>query len=231
MVIWKTWRSPIVVFAVTAMLAVSAYASFEVAADVNDAADGGAQLGAISKAAADVELAWFQLMGADALAATGQAPAEAQGFYDAGINLYNSSKAVLSAAGKEPINQALAGSDQGLLAMNAAFAGTMALAASGDVAAATGNHMDGTLLLYGSVEPAVKGLAQVAQVADGQLEARMDNGAANLRIFAWISVVVVAMGAAFAGWSAWSIYRREEEEEAGDASVSSEQPASWERAA
>ncbi len=225
------WRNPIAVFAVSMMLAVTVYASFAAAGDINDASDGGVQLGAISKAAADIELAWFQMMGADALAATGHAPAEAQGFYDAGLDLYNSSKAVLAAAGKEPIDQALAGSDQALVAMNAAFAGTMELAKSGNIEAATANHMDGTVLLYGNVEPAVKGLAQVGQVADGQLAARLNNGAADLRLLGSVSAAIVAMGALFAGWSAWSIYRREDEEEMAMEAPSYEQPESLDRAA
>lgn len=230
MILWNKWRNPIVVVAVAVMLAVSTYASFAVASDVNDAADGGIQLGAISKAAADVELAWTQMIGADALAATGQASAEAQASFDSATNLYNSSKAVLAAADKDPINQALAGSDQGLVLMNDAFAGTMDLAKTGEIARATANHTGGVLVLYASVEPAVKGLAQVGQAADLQLKARMDNGAADLRLLGWISAAVVALGAAFAGWSAWSIYRRDEEEDEAD-SMATEPSASWEEAA
>ncbi len=229
MAILNKWRNPIVIFAISVMLAVTVYASFAAAGDINDAADGGVQIGAISKAAADFELAWFQMMGADALAATGEAPAEAQGFYDGGLALYNQSKAVLQAADREPINLAIAGSDQALVMMNAAFEGTMALAASGDIAAATSNHMDGTVVLYSNVEPAVKGLAQVGVVGDERLTARLNSGAADLRMLGWISVAVVALGAVFAGWSAWSIYRREDEDAAE--SATSDQSSSWSQAA
>lgn len=233
MSIWNKWRNPIVVFAITAMLGLSAYVSFAAASDVNDAADGGAQIGAVAKAAADFELAWFQMMGADALAATGQAPDEAQGFYDGAINLYNSSKAVLAAADREPINMALAASDQGLVAMNAAFAQTMALAANGDIVGATNNHMDGTVVLYGNVDPAVKGLAQVAQAGEADLQTRLTSGADELQVFGWITIAVAALAAGFAGWTAWTIYRREETEVATEftSGESSEPPASWERAA
>ncbi len=216
------------------MLAVAAYGSLAAAGDINEAADAQVSIGALSTAASDLELAWFQVMGADALAATGQAPAESQGFYDAGIELYNSSKLVLSAAGIEQIDQALAGSDQGLVAMNAAFAGTMALAANSDVAGATSNHMDNTLVLYDNVAPAVEGLGLVAQAADARLEAKMNSGASSLRLLGWLSAGVVALAALFAGWSAWSIYRREDDEvemvtESG--SDSTDQSDSFERAA
>lgn len=211
MFLWTVWRNPIAVFAVVAVLAVASYATFAAASEVNEAADGQMEIGAVAKAAADLELAWFQAMGADALAATGQAPDEAQGFYDGAINLYNSSKVVLSAAGIDEVNQALAGSDQALVVMNQAFEVTKQLAANGDVVGATRNHMDNTVVLYSNVEPAVKGLAQIAQAGDARLEARLDNGATDLRIFGWISAVVAAMGAAFAGWTAWSIYRRDDD--------------------
>lgn len=232
MSIWTKWRNPIAIFAVTAMLAVAAYGSLAAASDINEAADAQVSIGALSDAASDLELAWFQAMGADALAATGEAPAEAQGFYDGAIELYDSSKLVLSAAGIEQIDQALAGSDQGLVAMNAAFAETMRLAnEEGNVAAATANHMDNTVALYSNVDPAVKGLALVAQAADARLEAKMNSGASSLRLLGWLSVAVVAIGAAFAGWTAWSIYRRDDEAEMASGSGSSEQPESMERAA
>ena len=228
MFIWAKWRNPIALSVVAVMLAVAAFASFAAASDIDDAADGSVQIGAISKAAADIELAWFHMMGADALAATGEAPAEAQGAYDAGMNLYNSSKAVLAAAGKEPIDQALAGSDQGLVAMNAAFAGTMQLAELQGPAAATANHMDATLLIYNNVEPAVKGLGQIAQAADAELVAKMNNGASDLRLLGWVSAGVVALAAMFTAWSAWSIYRKEDDEAE---SVASDESVSFERAA
>ena len=231
MSIWTKWRNPIAIFAVTAMLAVAAYGSLAAAGDINEAADAQVSIGALSSAASDLELAWFQAMGADALAATGEAPAEAQGFYDGAINLYNSSKLVLAAAGIEQIDQALAGSDQGLDAMNAAFAETTRLAATGDVAAATSNHMDNTLVLYDNVAPAVEGLGLVAQTADARLEAKMNSGASSLRLLGWLSVAVVALGAIFAGWTAWSIYRRDDEAEMASSSDTMEQPESMERAA
>lgn len=229
MFIWTKWRNPIAVFAVTGMLAAAAIVSMIAAGDLNEASDAQVTVGALSKAAADFELAWFQAMGADALAATGQAPDESQGFYDGSINLYNSSKAVLSAAGISQINQALAASDQGLAVMNAAFAETMRLAASGDVASATDNHMDGTVALYGRVDPAVKGLALVAQAADARLEARMNSGAAKLRLMSGLSLAIAAMGALFAGWTAWSMYRREDD--AATVGEASPQPVSFEKAA
>lgn len=231
MSIWTKWRNPIAIFAVAAMLAVAAYGSLTAAGDINEAADAQVSIGALSNAAADLELAWFQLMGADALAATGEAPAESQGFYDGGLELYNSSKAVLAAAGIEQIDQALAGSDQGLVAMNAAFDGTMQLAAAGDVAGATNNHIDNTLVLYDNVAPAVEGLGLVAQAADARLESSMNSGASSLRLLGWLSVGVVAIAAMFGGWSAWSIYRRDDEADMASSSDSKEQPESMERAA
>ena len=115
--------------------------------------------------------------------------------------------------------------------MNAAFEGTMALAAVGDVVGATANHMDNTVALYGSVDPAVKGLALVAQAADAKLEAALDSGASSLRLLGWISVAVVAMAAAFTGWSAWSIYRREEDGAVADSMPGSMEEPARERAA
>jgi hypothetical protein len=228
MSIWKNWRTPIAMFAVSGMLVAAAVSMIITAGDTNEAADAGVQLGALSQAAAGVELAWFQAMSADALAATGQAPDESQGFYDGAINLYNGNKAVLQAAGVAEIDQALAASDQGLAVMSQAFTGTRALAESGNVAAATANHLDATVALYGNVEPAVKGLALVAQAADAELESRLNSGAANLRLLSGLSLAVAALGAIFAGWTAAMIYRKEDDE-AG--SVATEQPTSWERAA
>jgi hypothetical protein len=220
------WRNQLVDVAVVGMLVAAGVASSMASSDINEAAEAQVQIGALSKAAADFELAWFQAMGADALAATGQAPDEAQGFYDGAINLYNSSKAVLASAGIPEIDQALAASDQGLAVMNQAFAGTMAYAAAGDVASATANHMNGTVVLYGNVDPAVEGLTLVAQAADAQLVAEMNSGASKLRLMSTLSFVVAAFGAAFAGWSAWSIYRKE-----GSAGSSHGEQASFERAA
>lgn len=216
------------VMVVTAMLAIAAYALIAASSDMKDAAGAQVKIGALSKAAADMELAWFQAMGADALAATGEAPDESQGFYDGAINLYNSSKVVLSAAGIEQIDVALAASDQGLAGMNAAFAETMRIAATGNVVAATDNHMDNTVVLYNTVEPAVKGLGQVAQAADARLEARMIAGASDLNLAGWISVFIGVIGAMFAGWSGWSIYRRESDA-AKMAAV--DEPASMDKAA
>ncbi len=220
------WRNPLVVVVVVGMLFAAGIASSMASNDLTDAAKADVQIGALSKAASNFELAWFQAMGADALAATGQAPDEAQGFYDGAINLYNSSKAVLASAGIPEIDQALAASDQGLAVMNAAFAGTMAFAAVGDVASATANHMNGTVVLYGNVDPAVKGLSLVAQAADAQLVSEMNSGASKLRLMSTLSLVVAALVAAFAGWSAWTIYRREE-----SANSSNGEQASFERAA
>ena len=200
------WRNQLVLAAVVGMLVVAGVASLIAANDLNEASEAQVQIGALSKAASDFELSWFQAMGADALAATGQAPAEAQGFYDGAINLYNTSKAVLASAGIPEINQALAASDQGLAVMNEAFRGTMAYAAAGDVASATANHMNGTVVLYGNVDPAVKGLSLVAQAADAQLVAEMSSGASQLRLISTLSFVIAAFGAVFAGWS---IFRKE----------------------
>lgn len=226
---WTKWRNPIAGFAVAGMLAFTAIAVFMATGDMNDAADAQVQIGALSSAAADLELAWFQAMGADALAATGQAPDESQGFYDGAINLYNSSKAVLASAGISQIDQALAASDQGLAATTAAFNETMRLAAAGDIVAATDNHMDSTVVLYGSVGPAVEGLAQIAQAADAKLFSSMNSGAATLRTLFGAGLAVAALGAAFAAWSAWAIYSRKEDY-AASGSDSSEVP-SMERAA
>ena len=200
------WRNQLVLTADVGMLVVAGVASLMAASDLNEASEAQVQIGALSKAASEFELAWFQAMGADALAATGQAPAEAQGFYDGAINLYNTSKAVLASAGIPEINQALAASDQGLAVMNEAFRGTMAYAAAGDVASATANHMNGTVVLYGNVDPAVKGLSLVAQAADAQLVAEMSSGASQLRLISTLSFVIAAFGAVFAGWS---IFRKE----------------------
>ena len=215
MSIWTNWRNPIAVIAIAGMLTVAGIASMMASTDLSDAADAQVKIGALSSAAAEVELAWFQAMGADALAATGQARAESQGFYDGSINLYNSSKAVLSSAGISQIDQALAASDQGLLAMDAAFNETMRIAATGDIEAATDNHMNSTVALYGNVDPAVKGLALVAQAADGKLEASMNSGASKLQLLSILSLVVAALGALFAGWTAWSVYRREDNADSG----------------
>ena len=229
MFIWNKWRNPIAVFAVAGMLTVAAISSMIAAGDLNEASDAQIQIGALSQAAAGVELAWFQAMGADALAATGEAPAESQGFYDGAINLYNANKAVLSAAGVSEIDQALGASDQGIAAMNVAFDETMALARAGNIAAATANHMDGTVALYGSVDPAVKGLALVAQGADALLVSEMNSGAFKLRLLSGISLAFAAMGGLFAGWTTWSIYRGRGRKENEAASAS--EPSSWERAA
>lgn len=227
MFIWTKWRNPIAVFTVSAMLTAAAILTVITASDLNEASDASVQIGALSKAAADLELAWFQAMGADALAATGQAPDEAQGFYEGAINLYDSSKVVLAAAGIPEINQALAASDQGLAGMTAAFAQTMALAPV-SVEQATQNHLAAAGAIYNSVDPAVKGLAQVAQAADAHLVSEMNSGATKLRIMAGLSFVIAAAGAAFAGWSAWSIYRREDDE---SAAAEGREPESYERAA
>ena len=226
MYVWKKWQNPVVLSVVAVMLAVSAYAVFATASDLNDASDAQVQIGALSKAASDIELAWYQAMGADALAATGEAADEAQGFYDGAINLYNSAKVVLSAAGIEQIDHAMAGSDQGLAAMNVAFAETARLASLGQVEAATDNHLNNNVAIYGNVDAAIDGLGLVAAAADERLAARMNGGAADLRMLGWISSFVVALGAAFAGWTAWSIYKREDETD----EVSAE-PSSFERAA
>ena len=229
MIFWKNWRNPITIFALAGMLTVAAIITLVAAGDLNEASDAQVQIGALSKAAADLELAWFQAMGADALAATGQAPDESQGFYDGAINLYNSSKAVLSAAGIPELDQALAASDQGLDVMNAAFVGTMALAAAGDVVAATDNHMNVTIALYNNVDPAVKGLALVAQAADARLEAKLNSGATTLRVLSGFSLAIAAMGAAFAGWAVWAVYRRRDDA-ASDGDSSQDRP-SWQQAA
>ncbi len=230
MFLWKKWRNPIAVFAVTAMLGLAAYGAIEASGDLSDAAGGQVQISQWAVAASDVELAWNEAVGADALAATGQAPAESQASFDAAIARYNSGKAILSTTGIEQVDLALAGTDQGLAALTASFNGTLALAASGDVAAATGNHMANTLAVFTGVQPAVQGLGQVSQAATVRLEGRMDSGASSLQLLGWISAAVVAIGAAFTGWSVWSIYRKDEEE-AEASTVSTEPSASWEQAA
>lgn len=219
------WRNPIAMFAIAGMLIAAGIVFMMAASDLNEAADGDVEIGALSHAASDFELAWFQLMGADALAATGEAPDEAQGFYDGGLNLYNSSKAVLSAAGIPEIDQALAASDQGLAATNAAFDETMQLALAGDVEAATANHMNATVALYGDVDPAVDGLAQVADAASASLQDEINSGASQARIMSGLSLVFAIAGAIFAGWTAYTLYRKEEEVQGV------EQPASYERVA
>ncbi len=225
MFLWNKWRNPIAMFAVAGMLIAAGIVFMMAAGDVSDAADGNVQIGALSQAAEDFELAWFQIMHADAVAATGNAEAEARGFYDGGLNLYNSSKAVLSAAGRTQIDQAIAASDQGLAAAGAAFEQTIALANTGDIEGATDNHLAANVGLYGQVDPAVKGLAQIAQAADAELKTKLDNGASQLRIMSSLSLAVAIAGAVFAGWTAWSVYRKEDEEQAV------ERPASMERAA
>lgn len=225
---WMNWRNPVAGFAVAGTLSVVAIAIFILASDLNEASDAQGTVGALSSAAAGVELAWFQAMGADALAATGQAPDESQGFYDGAINLYNSSKAVLAAAGVSQIDQALAASDQGLVAADAAFVETMRLAATGDVVAATNNHMDSTVVLYGSVDPAVKGLALVAQAAEAKLASSLNSAAKTLRVLFGVGIAAAAIGAFFAGWAVWAIYKDEDENALGADSL---QSVSMERAA
>jgi hypothetical protein len=81
----------------------------------------------------------------------------------------------------------------------------MRLAAAGDIVGVTDNHMDQTVALYAGVDPAVKGLALVAQAADARLVPKMNSGAASLRTLFGVSIAVGAIGALFAGWSAWAI--------------------------
>jgi hypothetical protein len=206
---WISWRNPAVVAVVAAMLAVAAIVSLLAASDLNEASDGQAIVSGLTQAAANIELAWYQAMGADALAATGQAPDEAQGFYDSAINLYNQNKAVLASVGIAEIDQAMAGSDQGLAGMTQAFAGTLALAGDGQIAEATANHLNASGAIYSQVDPAVEGLALVAQAADAKLQSKMDAGATKLRAISIIGLFVAAFGAAYAGWLAYTSRKEE----------------------
>ena len=224
---WISWRNPAAIFAVAAMLAVAAISSLLAASDLNEASDGQATVGALTRAASNIELAWYQAMGADALAVAGTAPDEAQGFYDGAITLYDESKAVLAAADIPEIDQALAGSDQGLLAMNASFAGTLALAENGDIQGATDNHMVNTFAIYNQVDPAVEGLALVALAADAKLQSKMDSGATKLRAVSIAGLVFAIFGAVYAGWL---VYRRDDESSM-DSGEMSEEPVNFEKAA
>jgi hypothetical protein len=211
-----SWRNPAAVIVVSAMLFVAGFASMIAAGDLNEASDGQATASALTRAAANMELAWYQLIGADALAATGAAPAEAQGFYDAAIELYNESKAVLSAAGVEQIDQAVAGSDQGLAGMTQAFQGTLQLAASGDIAAATQSHLQNTGAIYEAVDPALEGLMTIAGIADSRLQESLDSGAGSLRLLGIFSLIIASLGAAFAAYSGWTVYQQQSKGEAGE---------------
>ena len=220
---WITWRGPIVGFAVAAMLLVAGIGSLIAAGDLNEASEGQATASALTKAAANIELAWYQAMGADALAATGEAPDEAQGFYDGAINLYNEAKAVLSAAGVTQIDQALAGSDEGLASMTQAFEGTLQLAATQGAEAATAHHLQNTVAIYNAVDPAVDGLATIAEAADAKLQSSLDSGASTLRWLSIFSLLIAAAGLAYAAYSAWTVYQKE--------TAAAEQPAQLREAA
>lgn len=223
-----SWRNPAAIFVVAAMLGVAAVVSLIAASDLNEASDGQATVGALTRAAANVELAWYQAMGADALAVSGTANAEAEGFYAGAINLYDENRAVLAAAGITEIDQALAGSDQGIALMNEAFAGTVALSSAGMIQDATDNHMDATIAIYDNVDPAVQGLALVAQAADAQLQSEMNSGATKLRSVSIVGLVIAAFGALYGGWL---IYRRDDEAVEVTAEVSDDEPVDLQKAA
>lgn len=208
------WRSPATLFALAAILAIASWMSLMAAGNANEASDAQATTSALTHAAANIELAWYQAMGADALAATGEAPAEAQGFYDGAINLYNSARTVLLEAKVEQINQALAGSDQGLAGLSQAFQGTLQLAASGDIAAATQNHLQNTVTIYNSVDPAIEGLDTIAGLADAKLQSSLDSGASTLRWFSVFTLIVAAAGIAYAAYGAWTVYQDQQKAEA-----------------
>jgi hypothetical protein len=207
---WIVWRGPAALFALAAVLAIASFISLMAAGDANEASDGQATVAALTRAAADIELAWYQAMGADALAATGERPAEARDFYNGAINLYNEAKAVLAAAEVEQIDQALAGSDAGIAGMTQAFEGTLQLAASGNIPAATQNHFDLTInQIYNNVDPAVEGLAMVAAAADAKLQSSLDSGASTLRWFSVFTLIIAAAGLAYAAYNGWTVYQSE----------------------
>ena len=207
---WMPWRGPAIFLALSVMLMVSGLGTLMAAGDANEASDGQATASVLARAAADLELAWFQAMGADALAATGEAPLQSQGIYDGAINLYNQAKAVLAAAGVEQIDMALAGSDQGLQAMGQAFQQTLQLAETEGPAAATQHHLDITVVqIYNDVDPAVQGLKVVAGIADSRLQSSLDSGASTLRWFSVFTLIFAAAGLAWTAYSGWNVYRGE----------------------
>ncbi len=221
MSILSRWRNPMAVFAVSAMLAVAVFTIFTAAADVDEAADSTVKIAGLSEAAAAVESGWSLMMRADALAATGQAPAEAQAMFDQGQATYNAGKLALSTAGIEQVDQALAGTDQGLAGMIQSFGGTMQLAQV-DVGRATANHLTNSAGILANVQPAIVGLGQVVAAGDDRLVTRLNNGGSTLRLIAWLSAAVAALGMAFAAWSAWSMNRREDDDAAAIGSAESE---------
>ena len=207
------WRNSIAVLAVSAMLVVASVVFFTAAGDVNEASDSIAQISGLETAVDGVDTGWSYMVRADALAATGEAPEEARVLFDTGLATYEGSKLALASVGIAQIDQALAGTDQGLASLTQSFEGTMQLAEMGDVASAAQNHVTNTLAVLEGVQPAIVGLGQIVDAANLELGTQLNDGGTTARQVGALGGAVAAFGILFAAWTAWSASRRESEVE------------------